>query len=184
MIRKLAVAFLLVMLLSAAAAAQGKEEDVKLTPVKVQVVFSEWEAEKKVASFPYTILVSATDNIRRSDASKIRVGVRIPITTQGKDGPTTVYLDVGSNIDARGAVQADGKVQLDLSLRRSFIYAPQGPKSAAEFPVTGNPNPIFRNFDAELRLVFKDGETIQTHMATDPVSGRVLKVDVTVNIVK
>lgn len=184
MIRKLAVAFLLAVLLASAARAQEKEK--AQVPVKVQVVFSEYEGEKKVATFPYTLLVSAAGELRRSDPSKIRVGVRVPIITQGKEGPVTQYLDVGSYIDARAAIQEDGKILLSLNLRRSFIYSPQAEKTGAGgFPVpTSDPNPIFRNFESEVQLAFKDGETIQTNMATDPVSGRVLKVDVTLNVVK
>lgn len=182
--RKWTLLLALLLVCTATARGQEKEEAKKLTPVKVQVVFSEYEGEKKVASLPYTLLVSAPDDLRRSQVSKVRVGVRVPIMTQGKDGPVTQYHDVGTYIDAHAAVLPDGKIVLDLNLRRSYIYSPQAEKTAPAFPVTGDPTPIFRNFESELRLVFKDGETIQSNVATDPVSGRVLKVDVTLNVVK
>jgi hypothetical protein len=182
--RKFTLLLGILLLCSAAARGQEKEEGRKLIPVKVQVVFSEYEGERKVASLPYTLMVGAPDDLRRSQVSKVRVGVRVPISTQVKEGPVIQYHDVGSYIDAHAAVQPDGKIVLDLSLRRSFIYSPQAEKAASVFPVTGDPTPIFRNFESDMRLVFKDGETIQSNMATDPVSGRVLKVDVTVTVVK
>ena len=173
-----------VLLMLFAAAAEAQEKERALVPVKVQVVFSEFEGDKKVASFPYTLLVSAGPELGRRDVSKIRVGVRVPIVTQGKDGPITQYLDVGSYIDANAAIQGNGKILLSLSLRRSFIYSPAAEKMGSAFPLPSDPTPIFRNFESELLLAFKDGETIQTNTATDPVSGRVLKVDVTLNVVK
>ena len=182
--RKSALLLAFVLLCTATARGQEKEEGRKLTPVRVQVVFSEYDGEKKVASLPYTLLVSAPDDLRRSQVSKVRVGVRVPIITQGKEGPVTQYHDVGTYIDAHAAALPDGKIVLDLSLRRSFIYSPLPEKAASAFPVTGDPTPIFRNFESDMRLVFKDGETIQSNMATDPVSGRVLKVDVTLTVVK
>jgi len=44
--------------------------------------------------------------------------------------------------------------------------------------------PIVRQYRSTMTLLLKDGQTVQRSMATDPVSGRVLKVDVTLNVVK
>jgi hypothetical protein len=35
-----------------------------------------------------------------------------------------------------------------------------------------------------VNVLARDGQTIQTTVATDPISGRTLKVDVSVNVVK
>ena len=75
--------------------------------------------------------------------------------------------------------------QLELGVRRSFVYSPEGEKRLPEVSIqVASGNPILRNFDADFRLLFKDGETIQSTLATDPVSGRVMKVDVTLTVVK
>jgi len=176
-----AVAILVLVALAAAPgrAQEKQQEKDRITPLKVQVVFSEMEGDKKVASMPYTLLVNASDGIFRSDASRIRVGVRVPIVTQGKDGPTTQYLDVGTNIDARAGMVAEGRILLEIGLRRSSIHTPTGDKA-----YTNDPTPMFRNFDSEMKLIFRDGETIQSTMATDPVSGRILRVDVTLTVLK
>lgn len=180
--RRIAIAVALLLLLATAAGAQEKG---KLIPLKVQVVFSEFEGERKVASLPYTLWVNAADEVRRNEVSKMRVGVRIPILTQGKDGPAVQYIDVGTNIDAMAAAQSDGRFLLELGVRRSFVYSPEGERKLPEVSSqVASGNPILRNFDAEFRLLFKDGETIQSTMATDPVSGRVMKVDVTLAVAK
>lgn len=184
--RRIAIAVALLLLLATAGRAQEKasQDKAKLTPLRVQVVFSEFEGEKKVASLPYTLLVNAPDELRRGEAAKMRVGVRIPIITQGKDGPATQYIDVGTNIDAVAAAMADGRFLLELGVRRSFVYSPAEKGLPEVSSQVASGNPILRNFDAEFRLLVRDGETIQSTMATDPVSGRVMKVDVTLNVVK
>jgi hypothetical protein len=44
--------------------------------------------------------------------------------------------------------------------------------------------PVIQQFSSELDVLIRDGQTLQTTVATDPVSGRVTKADVTVNIMK
>ena len=172
-----------VALLALVAAASPAQEKPKLVPLKVQVVFSEFEGERKVANLPYSLLANATEGAR-GERSSLRIGVRVPIRTQTKDGPATQYLDVGTYIDCIAEPYGEGKFALHLNVRRSFIYSPAGDKKSEELPAEVEGTPIFRNFDADFRIILKDGETIQSMWATDPVSGRVLKVDVTLNVVK
>jgi hypothetical protein len=185
--RRIAIGVALLLLMATAGRAQEKAAAAKdkLTPLKVQVVFSEFEGEKKVASLPYTLLVNASEELRRSGDAMIRVGVRIPIITQVKEGPAVQYIDVGTNIDADAEIQPEGRFLLVLSVRRSFVYSPEGEKRLPEVSSqVASGNPILRSFDARFHLLLKDGETIQSTLATDPVSGRVMKVDVTLTIVK
>jgi hypothetical protein len=44
--------------------------------------------------------------------------------------------------------------------------------------------PVVQQFKTEVELLMRDGQTIQSTLATDPVSGRVTKVEVTVNVMK
>ena len=190
MIRRIAIALGLILLLASAGRAQEKAspEKGKLTPLKVQVVFSEYDGERKVASLPYTLSVNATEGMWESHAffAKLRVGVRVPITTTVQGGNTAVqYIDVGTNIDAGAGTLPDGRFLLDLGVRRSFIYSPEGEKKLGEISSqVASGNPIIRNFDAEFRLLLKDGETVQSTLAADPVSGRILKVEVTLTVVR
>ncbi|MEI4861508.1 hypothetical protein Q8G41_28375, partial [Klebsiella pneumoniae] len=56
--------------------------------------------------------------------------------------------------------------------------------SVGESNPTQNREPIIRQFKTELTLAMRDGQTIQTTQAADPLSGRVLTITVTMNVVK
>lgn len=44
--------------------------------------------------------------------------------------------------------------------------------------------PVLRNFKSSSSMILRDGQTGQYLAATDPVGGEVLKIDVTLNVVK
>ena len=56
--------------------------------------------------------------------------------------------------------------------------------SALAFRVVLSSQPIIRQFKLYSDLLMRDGQTLQGGTATDPISGRVLKIDLTVNVVK
>src|SRR5437016_4809899 len=84
------------------------KSEVSTTPVKVTIVFTEYDGDKKTKSLPYTLYINAPD--------------------------------------------------------------------AQE--------PIIRNFRSELDLKLREGQTLETAMATDPISGKVMKVEVSLSAVK
>ena len=171
----------LVLLLAVAGRAQEKPKGT-LTPLKLQVVFSEYDGERKVSSIPYTLSLSAPSD-GEGDRSKIRVGVRVPLVVVTKDA-NVQYQNVGTDIDTRGRVVENNLYKIDLSVRRSLVYSPEENKPQGGLGASLSPTPIFREFWAEYDLLMKDGQTIQSTLATDPVSGRVMKVDVTLTVVK
>ncbi len=181
------------LLLLAAAGVRAQEKpktpaDTKpITPLRIQVLFSEYEGEKKVNSLPYTVSVNADEPPGRERTS-LRMGIRIPITVQAPPGKdTTQYMDVGTDIDGGAMSTEDGHFKLNLTVRRSTVYASGPEKKSLDWTPGDQPlsaQPILRQFSASFNLLLRDGQTVQTTMATDPVSGRVVKVDVTLNIVK
>src|SRR5580700_8073280 len=50
------------------------------TPLKIQIVFTEFEGDKKVKSMPYTSVFTA-DPGRGQDFAKLRIGSRVPLYT-------------------------------------------------------------------------------------------------------
>ncbi|HET9995225.1 MAG TPA: hypothetical protein VFQ18_07460 [Candidatus Acidoferrum sp.] len=187
--------FLLLGMLSPIGHAQDKPKseekpkaEVQTTPVKVQIVFTEYDAEKKVKSLPYTIYVNAPDASELKPGwTKLRIGSRVPVSI-GKD--QVQYFDVGTNIDARGAYTGGGRFLLFLNLERSWVegeVALSAAKSDSSQPDTASSHfrePIVRQFKSELDLKVREGQPVESTMATDPVSGKVLKVEVSVAIVK
>ena len=158
---------------SAKAQSSPKKDDLapSVTPLRVQVVFTEFDGDKKISSLPYTLAVNA-DERRANPTAQVRSGVRIPIQT---DKDKLTYLDVGTNIDCSAVLQDDGRFKLQMAVERSAISS-DSPGSSS--------NPIVRTFRANMNPVLKDGQTTESIVSTDPLSGHVYHVSVTLNVVK
>lgn len=163
------------------------ESNPPQTTLKLQVTFAEHEGEKKLASLPYTFFVQASEG-RNSPMTKVRTGSRIPVYV-GKDGGMQ-YLDVGTNIDARAIDSGEGRYDVSLLLERSWVEgdvlvpAVRVAPSTTEVGAGPFKEPIIRQFKTDLSLAMRDGQTVQTTQAADPLNGRVLTITVTVNVVK
>jgi hypothetical protein len=147
------------------------EHTPAVIPLRVQVVFSEYDGEKKVANLPYTFTVNA-DERRAKPGSQIRTGARIPVTT-GKDQFT--YLDVGTNVDCSATLQDDGRYKLQMALERSSV--------SPDVQSAGS-NPVLRTFRVDLNPVLKDGQSVESIVSADPMNGHVYHVSVTLNVIK
>jgi hypothetical protein len=159
-------------------AAQEKSEGKKVPVIlKFQIVASEYDGDKKIASYPYT-LNFLEDGMR--GLTSLRMGIKVPVVTEGEPGKESkvVYQDVGVNIDIE-QVRAydDGRFGFNLVVQRSSVYTQS--VGAATFG-----RPVLANFWSRHALVLRDGQNYQGVSATDPLSGRVLKIDVTLNVVK
>lgn len=154
-------------------------------PLRVQLVVSRYQGEKKLSSTPYTLSVVANDN----DTTSMRMGVDVPvprtvIKEDGGSAPQTSYSyrSVGTNIDCAARTVADGLFKLDLGVSDTSVFVPDKQGSAVSTSVSGVP--AFRSFTSTFNVVLKDGQTTQHTAATDPVSGEVLRVDVTLTVLR
>ena len=162
-----------------------KQTEVKkeITPVRVQVVFSEFEGEKKISSLPYTMLINAVEG---GPTASLRVGLRVPVQTGSAPNAQIQYVDMGTNLDGKVEKTEDGRYLLHLGVERSSAYSSgsaQKPASAGGAEITSL-QPVMQQFRTRMDLLFRDGQTIQSAVSTDPVTGHVLKVDVTLNVLK
>jgi hypothetical protein len=158
------------------------EERVKVpTPVKVQIVFTEYDGDKKISSMPYAFTVLADEKMGATLTS-LRTGIRVPIQTEGKDQKTT-YLDIGSNIDCSVRSEYDGRFHLFLIFDQSALYPN---KSSEGERLVAEPNglPLVRQFRTSENLILKDGQTSENLVSTDPLNGRTLRVSVTISVQK
>jgi hypothetical protein len=191
------IAFLTALIIPVYLSAQDspKPESKKPTnPVtlKVQVTFSESEGEKKLANLPYTFFIRAAEQTPVSPPwTKVRVGSRVPVATGNDKGATQFqYIDVGTNIDARGYSLDDGRFDIYLDLERSWVEGDVPIQTDKTVNSPGDPNagrfkePIIRQFRTELTLTMRDGQTVQNTQASDPISGRLITTTVTINVVK
>jgi len=155
-----------------------------ITPLRVQVVFTEFDGDKKIGSLPYTFLVNADD---RGSQAAVRMTFHVPVAVSSDAGAKHVgQYPLTTNLDGRAEKTDDGRFLLRLSLEKSSIYlagANQKPASLGGSEVSAN-DPVQQEFRTQVNLLVRDGQTIQSTVATDPVSGHVLKIDVTVNVIK
>jgi len=166
---------------------RAAETRKEITPLRILVLFTEFDGEKKISSLPYTFLVNADE---RGGRAFLRMGLRVPVATgsaSGSGAPAqSQYVDMGTNLDGKAEKATDGRFELHLGVERSSAYSPasaEKPASVAGKEVT-NVQPVIQLFRANLDLLIRDGQTIQSTVSTDPVTGHVLKVDVTLNVLK
>jgi hypothetical protein len=149
--------------------------------LSVTVVLSRFKGETKALSLPYTFLVTS-DGPR----ARLRMGVSTPVPTvaPGPERPAAFqYKNVGTNIDCGAREVEAGRYLLHLSLEHTSTLV--GPGASEEMP--GMPEvrvPLFRTFDASLEPILRDGETQEILASTDPATGEVLKIEVTLNRVR
>ena len=177
-------------LLWALACAESAAAQAPLTPpkpgqqsLKVQVVLSRYQGEKKVSSLPYTLTV--TPNM--PGKTILRMGAQIPLATSisGTDSPVSSYSyrEVGTSIDCAAATIEGGKYYLLITIEDSSIY-PNEDGATAAGPGKAGPHPAFRSFKSDEAIVLSDGQSSQYTTATDKVTGEVVKVDVTLSVLK
>lgn len=169
----------LALCLTAAAGAQERAATPS-TPLKVLVVLSRFDGDKKLASMPYTLLVNAGE---RDNRVLLRMGVALPLPGAGKDG-ATAFQDVGTNMDCAATIADGGRYRINLSVNHSSVYESDQSHLQAAVPRPGATAQLIRSFTSSFVLNLKDGETGQSIAATDPVTGEIMKIDVTVHVVK
>ena len=140
--------------------------------LKIQVVLSRYQGDKKISSFPYTFSVT-TDRSR----AELRMGSQIPVVVTVSGTPTTTYKDVGTWITCMAGSAGGDKFKLDLSIQDSSIYE----DAAKTTPLQLQP---LRTFSSNNTLILGDGQSSQFTAATDRITGEVTKADVTLTVVK
>ena len=196
--------FRLALLLALAASASAGAQDAKpatdpkqasapasaeafgpLVPLDVQVVVSRYQGEKKVSSLPYALAVNAND--RRP--SSIRMGAEVPVLTgpvptdAAQKPPPFVnynYKAVGTNIDCFARTMEDGRFQVNITVEDAWVYE----NAATTVAPSLAGQPVMRSFKSTNTLVMRDGQTRQFTTATDRVNGEVVRIEVTVRVVK
>jgi hypothetical protein len=153
----------------------------------VHIVISRHAGDKKISSMPYTLMVTANE----SRPTNVRMNVEVPVPTSvvQKEGPAQTIMShrsVGTNIDCTAMTVGDGRYKVGITLSDTSIYFNPKDASGAEAAsrVGATVFPSFRTFTSHFAVLLKDGQTTQYTSATDPASGEVMKIDVTLNVVK
>src|SRR5206468_9639729 len=124
----------------AAKADEARRKAAVFTPLKVQLVISKYQGEKKTSSLPYTLSVNADDK----EGARLRMGAQVPLpiaATPVLDNKTipyggpVQYREIGTNIDCVAESLSDGRFRLALTIEDSSIYADD---NAAAFKQSGS----------------------------------------------
>ena len=152
--------------------------------LRVEVVISRYEGEKQISNAPYHFLVPA-DRTRRAD---VKMGVEVPVrvtTFPGGEGSGASpvaryqYRNVGTNISCVAHAPADGFYLLNLMVETSSVFTGREGRSGGPELVE---NPLFNSFLVTLDPLLRDGQRAQAVASTDPVTGDVVKIDVSLHV--
>ena len=151
-----------------------------LIPLRVLITISRYQGEKKISSIPYSL--SAAINGPRVN---FRIGAQVPYaTTRVTDGtptPSYNYRDVGIGIDLTGQMLIEpGLYKFDMNIEDSSVSSNSQVQGAPA--ISGVP--IFRHFKTGGAVILRDGQSTQFTTAADPITGEIMRVDVTLNVVK
>jgi len=145
------------------------------TSIKLQVVLSKYEGDKKLSSLPYTLVLVP------GRSGSIRTGAEVPVPTTSitasADKPaTTAYTlqQIGTQIDATVNTTSDGKYNLKLTVTDRFT----GPAEPQRVPNV----PSFKNVVIASEAILANAETVQFTAAPTPTSNEVFKIDVTLTV--
>jgi type II secretory pathway component GspD/PulD (secretin) len=158
----------------------AKPEAPPPVPLKVTVSISRYDGDKRTASLPFVLWVNT------GGTASIQMGSDVPVpSTQistSKEGTTTpvqayTYRSLGTNLSVSASALGDGLFKVNVGVQDSQVF---------RMPATGGSQlgPVFQNFRSSNEPILRDGQTVQFAVATDKTSGEVIKIDVTLNLVK
>lgn len=147
------------------------------TSVKLQVVLSRYQGDRKVGSEPYVMLL--VPGVR----GNVRSGAEVPVPTSSigsSTGQTSYTLQqIGNQIDATVMPAPEGKYRLSLTVTdRSVLSTTQTASAPSLLPNV----PSFRNTSSTSEAILSNGETIQFTSVVDKVSNETFKIEVTLTV--
>lgn len=172
------------------AKAQAARDDLqRLVPLSVDVIVTRFQGDRKISSMPYMLAVNA-NKLGQAGPALLRMGAKVPVPTiaappgnpAGPAGPMpgpVNYQDIGTNIDCTAKVVDEG-FEVRISVSDTSVYANIQDNAT---PTVGN-MPVFRSYQSTNTLVLKDGQSREFTAATDRVSGEVIRISVTLRVVK
>jgi hypothetical protein len=153
--------------------------------LKVQFLVTEYDGTKKIASLPYTTSGIASRPGKRDSIGILRVGARIPASTQKAGDENITYIDVGTNIDYWVWLRPDSRYQVSGTIELSSLFGQDSQnKQSAKPELTSSLSPILNQTRADFTIGLADGQPGEALSVTDPITGRVFKLEVTADALK
>jgi hypothetical protein len=153
---------------------QTKPQEAETTPGKrLRVEFRETrERGQSTAATQLSTLALHAD----AKPARIFVGTLVRYTVVDRDAPTTTFRNAG--VDGRVTVTTlpDGRYRVDARLEKASVLVPSAGTTAS----AAGDNPVLLVVRGESKLAIREGETVPFASAVDPVTGEVVRIDVTV----
>jgi hypothetical protein len=149
--------------------------------LKVEMVVSRLSGGKKVGSLAYTFPCNT-----RGRKTVYKSGVEVPVPVRKGEAVEFQYRNVGANIECESSAVAGGRFGLRIALEQSSLAGAGGKTPDSERPLgdVGAHPPLFRTSMADFTVLLRDGQTAQAITGTDPATGEVSAVDVTLEVLK
>ena len=163
--------------------ASPSEKPKPSIPVKLLVVLTEYDGDKKIASHPYSILINSDPSGHVAYSSFTRVGVRVPVASAGKDGQSA-FVDVGSNIDCGVQTEDEGRFSVRLNFERSSLYFQGRGDEKGTIKTAETGQPYIPTIRAQSLVLVRDGQSLEVLTAADPLNGHVFRISLTLNVQK
>ncbi len=176
-----------------AAVAQAGQAVVPVT-LKLTVVISRFTGEKKTGNLPFSLMVIPGQGERDGERTELQAGARVPVpqttfSASVSGGAATTpqtsysYQQFGTNISAAGRLLDAGSNAYSVWLNVTDSQLLSDTPEQAQY-AQGVRLPRYQSFTSSNRLILRDGQTVQYTAATDKTSGEVIKLDVTLNVIK
>ena len=161
---------------------QAAESTLAPVTLKLSVVISRVNGEKKIANLPFAVMVLPSMAAgRMGEATSLQTGAEVPVSTTtmsaGKEPVASYqYRSVGTHLSVQAGNAGNGQFTIQLTVSDSQIMS-DPPDAAIRLP-------RFGSFTSQNRLLLRDGQSVQYVAASDKISGDVIRLDVTMNVIK
>jgi hypothetical protein len=189
---RLAAIVMLTFVVPGGTAVARTQEPPKPSPaieLKIDLVISRTQGDKKISSLPFTLFAASNDaGPRATVRASVRMGVDVPVgtttsTREGTPSATTTrpeYRQIGTQIDCSVTRMTDGRYSVALSIHDSAIFSPAG---QADQVLKLDPA-AFKTFTINNTRIVALGRQEEFGRAADPITGEVVRVDAMVSLVK
>jgi len=162
--------------LGAARAGAQEQEAEKAPGRRLNVRFEErrQHGNSETASRSCTLSLHAD-----AGGARFFVGAQVLITVNESEALTRLFKNAGVTAEVTATTLPDGRYRLDARFEESSPLArgeDAGPAPPAE-------NPILRVVKSESAVTLREGETVPFASAVDPVTGEIVRIDLTVTAV-
>ena len=177
----------------------GPGQPVPSHQLLLEVVISRHDGEREVTRSPNTFLLPAYPRETprgKHPKTELRMGVEVPIpvttfAAASREGGSPVapatsfqYRNVGTNLVSRAREAGEGVFEIELVLEASTVYAGADEDDTRYEAQAPGGRTMFRTFNVSLRPLLRDGQGVETVASADPVTGEIVKVTVSMKVVK